>query len=261
MRVFLMMAALVFGAGLSAQLTAGLSIDQVIHEPSESEAGPFLGSLTVPNPLYDPTRDLDADGVDDTTGAKQFLPLIGNGNGLHHLDSVSGEMYALAKTTTHDLIILTNNTGADIIVDLDFTTPSPGALSISQTRAAVSPATAPEQSLPDPTATLNIYGYDPAAVSVPNGSSVAIALIVTRWAARLDTSPRDYFVEFSFTDLASNTTMRVEAALTVPYAGGADSSTACSSRNGPLPRHLLLLIGGGAVAIVTRRKLLRKARA
>lgn len=260
MRVFLMLASLVFGAGLSAQLTAGLSIDQVIHEPNDTEAGPFLSSLTIANPHYDPTRDLDTDGFDDTTGEPQFLPLIGNGNGLHSLDSVSPEMYALAKTTTHDLIILTNNTGADVIVDLDFTTPSPGALTISQTRAAVSPASAPEQALPDPTANLTIFGYDPAAVSVPNGSSVAIALIVTKWAARLDTSPRDYFVEFTFTDLASATVMRVEAALTVPYSDGADSSTACTSHNGPLPRHLLLLIGGGAVAIVTRRKLL-KARA
>lgn len=251
----------VFGSCLSAQLTVGLSVDSVIHEPNETEAGPFLSSQTIANPHFDPTNDADSDGFDDTNGEPALLPLIGKGEGLSHLDSVSPEMYALANTTTHDLIILTNNTGADLIVDMDFTTPSAGAIAISSTRAAVSPVTAPEQSSPDPAATMRLFGYDPAAVSVPNGSSVAIVMVVTKWARMLDTSPRDYYVEFTFTDLASATIMRFEASLTVPYANGAESSGGCTSHDGPLPKGLALVIGGSMVACIFRRKLLEKARA
>lgn len=242
----------VFGSVLSAQLTQGLSVRTVIHEPTATEVGPFLASQQVANPYYDPLQP---------TGEPEFLPLYGNGKGLKHLDSVSGEFYALASTTTHDLCILTNNTGSDIIVDLDYTTPSAGALQLSGRRAAVNPEDAPQQDTPDPATVHNIYGYDSAAVSVPNGSSVAIFLLITKWGPRLITSPRDYFLEFTFTDVATNTIMSFEAKLTVPKAGGGEEDSGCVATNGRFPQGLLLVMGGTMFAMVTRRELLRKARA
>lgn len=253
MRKILVIALIVvFGSALSAQLTPGLSVQTVIHEPSATEVGPFLSSQMVANPFYDELQP---------NGEPEFLPLYGNGSGLHHLDSVSGEFYALANTSTHDLCILTNSTTSDIIVDLDYATPSPGALALTGRRAAVNPENAPQQDTPDPVATLNIHGFDPAAVSVPAGSSVAIFLLITKWGPRLITSPRDYFLEFSFTDIATGTEMSFEAKLTVPKSGGEEGGSGCVATNGRFPRGLLLVMGGSMFAMLTRRELLRKARA
>ncbi len=257
-RIFVILMASGFAAVLGAQATTitGLSVNSVIHEPSKTEAGPYLSSLQVVNPAYDSLQP---------TGEPQFLPLIGNGKGLHFLDSVSGEFYALGGTTTHDLCILTNNSGADVIVDLDYgvpniTPPSPGRLMLTSTEAAVNPAEAPQQASPDPTATLSIYGYDASAVSVPNGSSVAIFLLVTKWANYLDTSPRDYILTFNFIDVATGNPATFTANMTVPKAGDEEGG-GCQASNSNLPAGFALVAGGAMAAIVFRRKLLEKARA
>jgi hypothetical protein len=271
-RILIALAVVAFSSAMAAQTTiTGLTVKSVIHEPSKTEAGPYLSSLMRDNPAFDSLQP---------TGEPDKVPLIGNGNGLHHLDSVSGELYALGGTTTHDLIILTNNSGGDVIVDLDYGIPgvnpgSPGALTLSSSQAAVSPPEAPQQASPDPNAfgqfgygsdvytgsnPLNgIVGYDAAAVSVPNGSSVAICLLVIKWSNYLDTSPRDYVLNFTFLDGATGDPAVFEVKMTVPKAS--DEEGGCQVSTGNLPSGLALVAGGTMAAILLRRKLLEKARA
>ncbi len=271
-RIFFLIALFGCSSALLAQdPTPGLSVDSVIHEPTASEAGTHLASLSRPNPAYDPLQP---------TGQSPTVPLIGNGKGLSHVDGVSGEFYALGGTTTHDLCILTNNTGQDIIIDMDYgqpgvTPPSPGALLLVGTRAAKSPEDAPEEPAPDEQAFINfgyaedvyastnfingIVGTNSASVPVQNGSSVAIFLMVIKWARYLDTSPRDYILTFAFTDIASNTEMVFEAKLTVPRAGGSEGE-GCVARGSNLPGGLAVAAGGGLAAMVLRRRRLKPAK-
>lgn len=230
-----------FGTSLAAQV----SITTVIHEPSASDAGPTLGAATVPNPDYNPLQP---------NGQPQFLPLIGNGSGIsNELDSISDEFYALGGTTTHDLAIITNNTGADITVD-------PTTLQVAQIRPKVSPAGAPEQANPG-LLSQNVYGFSNAPFTISNGASGVLLLLVTKWMYSLDTSPRDYIITFQFNNTAAGGgPVTIDAPLTVPVVGGDSGSGGCTaSSGGSLPRGMALLAGTAAVALVTRRRLFRRA--
>lgn len=245
----LFMALAAFGTVLAAQPTPGLSIDTVVHEPSGSQVGPFIQMQTVPNPHYDPLQP---------NGEPQFLPAWGSGNGAgDELDRVSDEFYALGGTTTHDLAVLTNNTGSDITIDC---TANGGAgFQLLSSRPKNDPPSAPEQSSPDGGAPSLIYPFDGNSVTVPNGSAVAVFLIATKWRQSLDTSPREYIWTFQFVDTGA-TSYEVEADLLVPEVGGSNP-TGCATNDDGLPTGLWLLAGGALAAYTTRRKLLKKARA
>lgn len=248
---FLFIAAAAFGTALLAQVTPGLSIDIVIHEPTATDVGGYIAAQTVVNPNYDPLQP---------NGEPQFLPAYGSGKGIaDELDSISGEFYALAGTTTHDLAILRNDTGAAIDIDTASVVYGGSGFALASSRPARDVSNAPEASSPDGTAVSVIYPYDPATINVPNGSSVAIFLIATKWRLSLDTSPRDYIWTFNFDDLGA-TTYTVEGALTVPKVGGSNPTGCVSSPNG-FPHGIWLLASGGLVAIVTRQRRLKKAKA
>ncbi|MBE7492183.1 MAG: hypothetical protein HS108_10560 [Planctomycetes bacterium] len=229
------------GGALSAQL----SISTVIHEPSPADAGTYLANQTVPNPDYNPLQP---------NGQPQNLPLIGNGKGIHNeLDSVSDEFYAIAATTTHDLAILTNNSGADITVD-------PTSLQIAQIRPKVTVPQAPEQANPG---ILVAYPPDPFSntnYTIANGASSVLCLVRTKWKSSLDTSPRDYIITIQFNNVATGGgPVTIDAPLWVPEVGGGKSGGGCTTAHRDLPGGVALLAGGGLVAILTRRKrLLRR---
>lgn len=242
MRIWFMFLAVSFFASVAmAQPTAGLSIDTVIHEPSADEVGPYIQSIQVQNPNFDPLQP---------NGEPEFHNVYGNGKGLTHLDDVSSEMYALGGTTTHDLIILTNNTGAQIIID-------GASIQIAQIRPATDVDGAPEQASPDPAAAPEIYPFVNGNIDVPDGSSTSVWLVTTKWADMLDTSPRDYIVTFQFDDTNSGNTMIVEADLWVPTVGGNDGSGCTVSPKQELPKGLLLLATGVMAAYVYRRRRLK----
>ena len=245
---FLFAALAAFGTALAAQPTPGLSIDTIVHEPTASQVGPFIVTQQVPNPNYDPLQP---------TGEPQFLPAWGSGGGPgDELDGVSDEFYALGGTTTHDLAVLTNNTGADITIDC---TANGGAgFQLLASRPKNDPPSAPEQSSPDGGAPSLIYPFDATSISVPNGSAVAVFLIATKWRQSLDTSPREYIWTFQFVDTGA-TSYEVEGALLVPEVGGSNPSGCASSPDG-FPHGLWIIAGGVIAAYTTRRKLL-KARA
>ncbi|MCC6463809.1 MAG: hypothetical protein IT463_00560 [Planctomycetes bacterium] len=239
--------AALFGGSLAAQVTPGLSIDQVIHEPSEGDVGPYIGAQTVPNPSA------------SVPGQPATLPCYGNGGGYHNdLDAVSADFHAIARTTTHQLAVLTNNTGADIIIDVP-------TIALASSRPKTDVPTAPEDAYPGafstPAGGQSIYGYDSVSVSVPNGSSVAVWMWVATWPASLDTSPREYILTWTFDDTVSATTMSVEVPLVVPEAGGGSDGSGCVTDGKPDRNSLLLLAMGGMAAYVTRRKLLARRRA
>jgi hypothetical protein len=118
---------------------------------------------------------------------------------------------------------------------------------------------APEQSSPDGSAVSTIFAYDAISVTVPDGSSVAIFVIATKWKQSLDTSPREYIWTFTFSDTGANPFV-VEGDLEVPKVGGSNPTGCVSSEDG-YPSGVWLVATGGLVAIILRRKLLKKARA
>lgn len=230
-----------FSGALAAQAT----IDTVIHEPTAADAGPTLGAATVPNPDYNPLQP---------NGQPQFLPLIGNGNGIsNELDSISDEFYALGGTSTHDLAIMTNNTGADITVD-------PTTLQVAQIRPKVVVAAAPEQASPGFLVAPTPYPFSNASFTIANGTSSVLLLLVTKWMYSLDTSPRDYIITFQFNNTAAGGgPMTIDAPLTVPEVGGGSGSGGCVATEGGSNRGMMLLAGGAMFAIVSRRKLFQRA--
>lgn len=251
---FLFITAAAFGTVLAAQPTAGLSIDTIVHEPSASQVGAHIAGIQTPNPNYDPLQP---------NGQPQFLNVYGNGKGYdNELDRVSDEFYAIGGTTTHDLAVLTNNTGSDITIDCTYLAgvngQDTGGFQLLSSRAKNDPPNAPEQGSPDGAAQHYIYPFDPVSVTVPNGSSVAVFLIRSVWRQSLDTSPREYIWTFEFQDLGA-TSYTVEGDLLVPPVGGSNP-TGCATSNDGLPSGLWVLAGGALAAYTTRRKL-KKARA
>ncbi|MCA8912043.1 MAG: hypothetical protein KDB82_10080 [Planctomycetes bacterium] len=248
---FLFIAAAAFGTALLAQVTPGLSIDIIIHEPNATDVGGYIAAQTVVNPNYDPLQP---------NGEPQFLPAYGNGGGISdELDSISGEFYALGGTTTHDLAVLRNDTGAAIDIDTASAVYGGAGFALASSRPAHDVPNAPESTSPDGSAVSIIYPYDPATINVPNGSSVAVFLIATKWRQSLDTSPREYIWTFNFDDGAA-TTYTVEANLLVPKVGGSNGGGCVSDPDG-FPTGLWILATGGLVAIVTRQKVLKKLKA
>jgi hypothetical protein len=249
---FLFIAAAAFGTALLAQVTPGLSIDVIIHEPTATDVGGYISTQTVLNPNYDPLQP---------NGEPQYLPAYGNGNGISdELDSISNEFYALGGTTTHDLAILRNDSGADIDIDTASAVYGGAGFALTASRPAHDVPDAPESTSPDGSATSLIYPYDAATINVPNGSSVAVFLIATKWRQSLDTSPREYIWTFNFDDLSA-TTYTVEGRLKVPEVGGDVGNGGCISDPNGFPTGLWILATGGLVAIVTRQKKLKKSRA
>ncbi|MEZ5992903.1 MAG: hypothetical protein R3E76_11175 [Planctomycetota bacterium] len=255
---FLFVAAAAFGTALLAQVTPGLTIDIVIHEPTAADVGGYIANLHLAsdartlNPNYDPLV---------SNGEPQYVPAYGNGGGIsNELDSISGEFYALASTTTHDLAIMTNTTGADIDIDTANAAFGGAGFALASSRPAIDVPNAPESASPDQTAVGTIFPYDPTTINVPNGSSVAIFLIRTKWRSSLDTSPRDYIWTFNFAD-TGGTVYTVEGKLQVPPVGGDSGSGGCVSDPDGFPHGLWLLATGGLAAVVTRQKVLKKAKA
>jgi len=235
-RILAVFICVVAATGLAAQITptAGLSIDTVIHEPSTSEVGPHISGIEVPHPNA---------GI---PGYPDFTNVYGNGNGLHHLPDVTDHFYALGGTTTHDLAYLTNNTGSQITVVMT-------SLTIAERRANVGPDATSEANFPDPTAQPNLYPYNTGGITIPNGAEAPLFLMATRWRQRLDTSPREYFIVFSFQDQDSNTTMFVESLLRVPSVDDRDGG--CTVRRNNMPTGLLFIGFGAMAAYVTRRRI------
>lgn len=236
-----------FGCGLAAQ-----RIKSVVHEPAASDVGPYIVTQLYVNPNYDPLQP---------NGEPQFLPVYGNGQGIYdELDSISGEMYALAATTTHDLIVLSNNAtnAVNMIIDCDPT--SVTYISVSSIRPKNNVAAAPEQDNPG-FVTQTIYGCDGTSLNVPAGSTVAAWLVVTRWFDLLDTSPREYIVTFQYNDLTPVTggLKTVEVPLIVPEVRGGQGGGCVVSGDRSLPMGVTLIAGGAAVALISRRKRLRRA--
>ncbi|MCF6228203.1 MAG: hypothetical protein L3J82_05990 [Planctomycetes bacterium] len=238
MRYILALIAVSFAGVLTAQGTPGVTGTTIIHEPSASEVGPYISGIMVPNPDYTLNN-----------GQPEQVPVYGNGKGLSNLDTVSGELYALAGTTTHDLLIITNATGAVITMNGVMTT-----LQVGAPRPKYDYAQAPENGQPGWVAGPVLYPYDNTSVSIGIGSSAAAILVVTRWMTSLDTSPRDYIIPIQFEDLASSTTMVVEVALTVPYTDNATGSGCCTLSKGGLPAGLLLIAGVALAAVLRRRR-------
>jgi len=227
----------VFGGALAAQAT----IDTIIHEPSPGDAGTYLAGQTVTNP--------DA----SIPGQPALLPLIGNGGGIsNELDSISDEFYAIAGTTTHDLAIMTNNTGADITID-------PTSLQIAQIRPKVAVPQAPEQANPG---ILNqtIHAASNTPYTISNGTSAVLCLVKTTWQSSLDTSPRDYIITIQFNNTApGGGPVSIDAPLWVPEVGGSGGGGGCVATSGSMPHGLAILAGAAMLAMVTRRKLVRRA--
>ena len=111
MRYWFVLVAMLFSGSLMAQLppTPGLSFELIVHEPTEAQVGPHIAGITENNPAYDPLQP---------NGEPQFINVYGNGKGYaNELDRVNRIFYAIGGTTTHDLAVLRNDTGADISVD------------------------------------------------------------------------------------------------------------------------------------------------
>jgi hypothetical protein len=250
---FLFVSLAIFSTALLAQLagpTPGLKIVTIVHEPSAGDVGPYIaglhiaGDVRTKNPNFDPLQP---------NGEAEFLPAYGNGKGYaDELDSISDEFYAIGSTTTHELAVLLNTTGADITIDST-------TITLASERPANDPEQAPEQSSPDGAASKEVFWFDPVSVTIPDGSSMPILMVRTKWGSSLDTSPRDYIWTFTFADTGANQFV-VEAPITVPKVGGSNPSGCVSSENG-YPTSVWLVAVGGLVAIVVRRKLLTKARA
>ncbi|MEE9312429.1 MAG: hypothetical protein V3V10_08465, partial [Planctomycetota bacterium] len=199
MRCLLALIVVSFASILVAQ-TPGLAGTTIIHEPSASDVGPYIAALTIQNPDYTINN-----------GQPQRVPVYGNGSGLSSLNTVSGEFYALASTTTHDMLIITNTTGAAINIDgTPSTATTPSTYEVGAPRPLNDYAQAPEAGQPGWVATPDLYAYDNTSVSIGIGSSAAAFLVVTKWMARLDTSPRDYIIPIQFLDLVANATVVVE---------------------------------------------------
>lgn len=233
MRVIAMLVVLAAASwNLAAQaiLTPGLEVDTVIREPSSTEVGPFLVSQTLQG------------------GGK----LYSKGSG-----SKGSGFRARPGKTTRDLCVISNNTGADLIVDLDYSLPSPGALVLVGSRPDGSPPADMQPGMPDPNAEWTIFGYDPAAVSCLNGASVALFLLRAKWGKSF--RPRsDYILTFAFTDIVTGQNMSFEAKLTVQHAP--DEEEGCSlTPPGRPPTGLLALISGGLAALTRRIRLKRFA--
>ena len=242
---FLILLVTASASGLAAQVTPGLAISTVVHEPTAADVGPYIAGLQIPNPFYDPLKP---------DGQPEFNTAYGNGGGLsNELDSINGKFYAIANTTTHDLAILLNTTGAAITIDAT-------TIQLAAERPVKDVAVAPEGSSPDGGKIQTIYGTDLVSITVPDGASVPIFLINTKWRNQLDTSPRNYIWTFTFDDLGG-TTYTVEAPLTIPKVGGDVGSGGCVTNPDDYPSGLWLVATGGLVALVTRRKLLRKVKA
>lgn len=247
MRYWFLLVAVAFSTALAAQATPGLAITTVVHEPSAADVGPYISNLHIVgdgrclNPNWDPLQP---------NGEPQYLPAYGNGKGIHNeLDSISDEFYALGGTTTHDLAVILNTTGAPITVDCT-------SIQLAGERPRNDVPQAPEQSSPDGAKQTTIFGYDPVSVTIPDGAAVAVFLIRTKWQQSLDTSPREYIWTFTFND-TGGTPYTVEGDLLVPKVGG-NSGSGCATGNDGYP-HGLWVLAGGIAAIATRRKLLKKA--
>lgn len=242
-----------FGGLLAAQSTPGIAVTKVVHEPEGADVGPFILTQVLPNPDYDPLQP---------TGQPQFIPAWGNGRGLsNELDSISSELYALGGTTTHDLCVMTNTTGADLLIDTRVPPigPGPGVV-VTGMRPAIQLPSAPEQISPGHSQ-MFVIPYDQSQVAVPNGSTVAVWMLVTKWFSQLDTSPRDYFVTFQFNNIAPTPPgpngpgpKVVDVPLTVPRKNNAKSGGCVASESG-LPQGVALLAGGTMYALTRRRRI------
>jgi hypothetical protein len=242
-RILAVLVCVAAAGGLAAQgtPTAGLSIDVVMHEPSRAtleDVAPYILSIERPHP------DAGLPGVpsDAMTG------IWGNGRGLKHLPDVTDHFYALAGTTTHDLAFLTNTTGSDINIDVS-------SFAITN-RWAIGDDSGLESVFPDMVAVPEIVPpIDPSGgsqISIPNGAEGVLFMMRTRWRDRLDTSPREYGIEFSFT--MNGSTESVHAVLKVPKVS--DRETGCTASPNRFPTGLLLLGAGAMAAYVQRRRIL-----
>ncbi|MHC4841490.1 MAG: MYXO-CTERM sorting domain-containing protein [Planctomycetota bacterium] len=245
MRYILALIAVSFAGVLCAQsnATPGVTCDVVIHEPTAAQVGPYIAGLPQePNPDYTPTN-----------GQPQFLDIYGDGKGLANLDTITNHMYALAGTTTHDLIFITNSTAAAI----NFNGAQPPV--VLAPRPKYDYAQAPENGQPGWFAPPTLYVFDSGAFSIGVGASSAAILVRTKWMGNLDTSPRDYIIPIQFQDLGPPVSaMVVDVALTVPYMDNANGSGGCAVSKGNLPTGLALIGGAALVAILRRRRKLAK---
>ncbi|MDH5640964.1 MAG: hypothetical protein OEY28_06690 [Nitrospira sp.] len=236
-------------AYLPAQAAFDFPITNIIHEPTADQVGTFISQQQIKNPDYNPVQP---------NGQPEFLPVYGSGKGGYdnELPSVSGEFYAIGSTTTHDLVVMKNNTGGDIIIDGNET--STDFIKILEIRPKNDVEAKPEQSDPglDPIQPPKaIYAYA-AQVLIPAGATAAVFLVVLKWDEQLDTSPRDYIITFSMFDISTQQTIIVEAPLTVPEVGGPKNNGCASGGNG-LPTGLAFLSGVALAAIIRRRRLIK----
>jgi hypothetical protein len=242
-----------FGSVLAAQSTTGIRISKVVHEPTEEDVGPYIKTQTIANPDFDPLQP---------TGQPQTIPAWGNGRGIsNELDSISSELYALGGTTTHDLLVMTNTTGADIPIDTAIPPlgPGPGVV-VTEIKAGVIVPSAPEQISPGHLWML-VIPYEAQQVQVPTGSTVAVWMLVTKWRDQLDTSPRDYIVTFQFENIAAMAPgpKVVDVPLTIPRKDGANSPGCSIDTQRGFPQGAALLAGGAVLAVTRRRRVLARA--
>jgi hypothetical protein len=221
MRLLLLILLLLPGvAAAQPYLTPGLSVAHVIQYPSDADVGPYLAPL---------------------------------GYGGDKRGKAASHMRARPGRTTTDLVILTNQTGYNLIVSLDYTTPNPDALRLRGWRRHDAPLEEEVAGHPSSSAQVTIVGVDMAAASVPNEASVAIFVIQTKWGSGLRHGAR-YLLSFDFECLATTEIMAFEAELRVDKKEDDDG---CRLRPGtPAPMGLLAAMGGAA--LVSRRVLARR---
>lgn len=243
----------VFGGLLAAQSTPGIKVTKVVHEPNSEDVGPYIRTQTIPNPDFDPLQP---------TGQPATIPAWGNGRGIsNELDSISSELYALGGTTTHDLLVLTNTTGADITIDTAVPPLGPGpGVEVTEIKPSVVVPSAPEQISPGHSF-MTVIPFEAQQVQVPNGSTVAVWMLVTKWNDQLDTSPRDYIVTFQFENIAAAAPgpMVVDVPLTIPRKDGEDAAGCAVDSPRGFPQGAALLAGGAVLAITRRRRVLARA--
>jgi len=106
-----------------------------------------------------------------------------------------------------------------------------------------------------------VWGFD-ASIVVPANSTVPLIMLLTDWAAQLDTSPRDYILVFGLWEISQTqaTLYTFETELSIPGPSGAKGQTSCVADPYGSPAGALLLISAGLIAILPRRIRLARQR-